>query len=81
MVVEWDLLGCYPLVMTNIFMENHRFKWEMSLFLWPCSIAIWEITRRVGKIMEHLLSMEIYSWENHHKSFISRGHQNCHGYG
>jgi hypothetical protein len=28
----------YPLVMTNITMENHHFSWENPLFLWPFSI-------------------------------------------
>ena len=31
---------CYPLVMTNIAMENHQFSRENSLFLWPLSIAM-----------------------------------------
>ena len=26
--------SCYPLVMTNIAMENHHFEWENPLFLW-----------------------------------------------
>ena len=30
----------YPLVMTNIAMENHYFLWENPLFLWPFSIAM-----------------------------------------
>ena len=29
----------YPLVMTNITMENHHFSWENPLFLWPFSIV------------------------------------------
>ena len=35
----WEVSGTYPLVMTNIAMENHHFQWENSLFLWPFSIA------------------------------------------
>ena len=30
----------YPLVNVYVAMENHNFKWENSLFLWPCSIAM-----------------------------------------
>ena len=30
----------YPLVMTNIAMDNHHFSWENPLFLWPFSIAM-----------------------------------------
>ena len=30
----------FPLVMTNIAMENHHFSWENPLFLWPFSIAM-----------------------------------------
>ena len=37
----------YPLVMTNRTMENHRFHWENSLFLWPFSIAILSHYQRV----------------------------------
>ena len=30
----------YPLVMTDIAMEDHHFSWENSLFQWPFSIAM-----------------------------------------
>ena len=30
----------YPLVTCYITMENHKFSWENSLFLWLCSMAI-----------------------------------------
>ena len=39
------LHGDYPLVMTNIAMENDHFLWENSPFLWPCSMAMLVITR------------------------------------
>ena len=29
----------YPLVMTNIAMENHHFSWENPLFQWPFSFS------------------------------------------
>ena len=35
----------YPLVMTNIAMENHHVSWENSLFLWPFSIVFCMFTR------------------------------------
>ena len=34
------IAGGYPLVMTNIAMENHHFQWVNPLFLWPFSIAM-----------------------------------------
>ena len=40
MVIQWDINGIYPLVMTNIAIENHHFQWENPLFLWPFSIAM-----------------------------------------
>ena len=40
-------IGVYPLVMTNIAMDNHHCYWEIPLFLWSFSIAMlanWTIT-------------------------------------
>ena len=35
-----ELLSEYPLVMTNIAIENHHFLWKNPLFKWPFSIAM-----------------------------------------
>ena len=35
----------YPLVMTNIAIENHHFLWENPLFLWPFSSSLCLFTR------------------------------------
>ena len=32
--------GIYPMVMTNITMENHHLSWENRLFLWCFSTAM-----------------------------------------
>ena len=42
-----EIHGCYPLVMTNIAIENHHFLWENSLLLWQFSIAMF-VYQRVG---------------------------------
>jgi len=45
----------YPLVMTNITMENHHFQWENPLFLWPFSIAMLNY-QRVRQITQDFMS-------------------------
>ena len=43
--LEMSILRGYPLVNVYITMENHHFQLVSPLFLWPCSIAMWVITR------------------------------------
>ena len=47
MVVEWDLLGFYPLVMTNIAIENHHFIAGKIHSTSPFSMAML-VYQRVG---------------------------------
>ena len=39
---------------TNIAMENHHFKWENPLFLWPFSIAMLVHQRVYSKILQDI---------------------------
>ena len=39
------LVSLYPLVNMQKTMENHHFQWVNPLFLWPFSIAMFDITR------------------------------------
>ena len=43
----------YPLVMTNIAMENHQIQWENWLFLWWCSIAMLNYQRVTVVVQEY----------------------------
>ena len=44
-IISTSQNSCYCLVNIRKTMEHHRFQWENPLFLWPCSIAMEQITR------------------------------------
>ena len=33
MVIWWDFMGIYPLVVTNIVVEDHHFEWGHPLYM------------------------------------------------
>ena len=54
-------LGIYPLVNVYATMENHHVSWENSLFLWPFSVADFDITR--GYLVELVSKTRGVGWD------------------
>ena len=53
MVVSWDFIEIYPLVMTKMAGENHHFSWENLVFQWSFSVAMLNYQRVPSGVIKH----------------------------
>ena len=65
--------GIYPLVNIQKTMENHHFSWEIQLFQWPLSIAMWNYQSVYQWELPERISMGILIMEHHWYTYLVGG--------